>query len=95
MKNVTPPSERPRPARTTPQRPPVGNRGAFALAGAALLPFVLIGLAVVGVALAVGLIWAAAWAVLIAVFGAFAVAGVVGAAALLRAQRTRTPRHPG
>ena len=57
------------------------------VAGIALLPFVLIGLAVAGVVLAVGLIWAAAWAVVIAIAGAFLVAGLAAAIGFLRAQQ--------
>ena len=40
-----------------------------------------------GVVLAVGLIWAAAWAVVIAIAGAFIVAGLAAAVAFLRAQQ--------
>lgn len=87
MKNVTPPSER-KPSRAGPTR----RQGAGLVAGIALLPFVLIGLAVAGVALAVGLIWAAAWAVVVAIGGAFLVAGLAAAVAVLRAQQTRDGR---
>jgi hypothetical protein len=82
MKNVTPPNERKR-ERAGPTR----RQGAGLVAGIALFPFVLIGLAVAGVVLAVGLIWAAAWAVVIAVAGAFIVAGLAAAVAFLRAQQ--------
>jgi hypothetical protein len=82
MKNVTPPHER-KPAGAAPTR----RQGASVVAGIALLPFVLIGLAVAGVVLAVGLIWAAAWAVLIAIAGAFLIAGLAAAVAVLRAQQ--------
>jgi hypothetical protein len=44
----------------------------------------LIGLAVAGLLLAVGLIWAAAWAVVIAIAGAFAVTGLAAAVAIFR-----------
>lgn len=81
MKNVTPPHER-KPASPAPRR----RQGASLVAGIALLPFVLIGLAVAGVVLAVGLIWAAAWALVIAIAGAFIVAGLAAAVAVLRAQ---------
>jgi Flp pilus assembly protein TadB len=87
MKNVTPPHDRPR---ESPD--PARRRGASIVAGIALLPFVLIGLAVAGVALAVGLIWAAAWAVVVAIGGAFLVAGLAAAVAVLRAQQTRDGR---
>ena len=82
MKNVTPPNER-KPSRPGPTR----RQGASVVAGIALLPFLLIGLAVAGVVLAVGLIWAAAWAVVIAIAGAFIVAGLAAAVAFLRAQQ--------
>jgi hypothetical protein len=82
MKNVTPPSERKPSPRGATRR-----QGATVVAGIALLPFVLIGLAVAGVVLAVGLIWAAAWAVVIAIGGAFIVAGLAAAVAFLRAQQ--------
>jgi hypothetical protein len=82
MKNVTPPSER-KPSPRGPRR----RQGATVVAGIALLPFVLIGLAVAGVVLAVGLIWAAAWTVVIAIAGAFIVAGLAAAVAFLRAQQ--------
>ena len=82
MKNVTPPNER-KAARPGPTR----RQGAGLVAGIALFPFVLIGLAVAGVVLAVGLIWAAAWAVVIAIAGAFIVAGLATAVAFLRAQQ--------
>lgn len=81
MKNVTPPHER-KPAGPATTR----RQGASLVAGIALLPFVLIGLAVAGVVLAVGLIWAAAWALVIAIAGAFIVAGLAAAVAVLRAQ---------
>lgn len=84
MKNVTPPGERPSRDAMRARR-----RGASVVAGIALFPFILVGLAVVGVALAVGLIWAAAWAFVIAVAGAFAVAGLAVAVAVLRTQRDR------
>jgi urea transporter len=84
MKNVTPPNER------NPSRPATTRRqGASFVAGIALLPFVLIGLAVAGVVLAIGLIWAAAWAIVIAIAGAFIVAGLAAAVAFLRAQQSR------
>ncbi|MBK1670573.1 hypothetical protein CKO28_21360 [Rhodovibrio sodomensis] len=82
MKNVTPPHERKQPSRASAR-----FQGASVVAGIALLPFVLIGLAVAGVVLAVGLIWAAAWAVVIAVAGAFIVAGLAAAVAFVRAQQ--------
>lgn len=82
MKNVTPESER-KPSRSGPTR----RQGASLIAGIALLPFVLIGLAIAGIVLALGLIWAAAWAVVIAVAGAFIVAGLAAAVAFLRAQQ--------
>jgi urea transporter len=82
MKNVTPPHE-PRSVRAAANR----RQGASLIAGIALLPFVLIGLAVAGVVLAVGLIWAAAWAVVIAIAGAFLIAGLAAAVAVLRAQQ--------
>lgn len=84
MKNVTPPHER-KPSQT----PSTRRQGASVVAGIALLPFVLIGLAVAGIVLAVGLIWAAAWAVVIAIAGAFIVAGLAAAVAFLRAQQGR------
>lgn len=79
MKSVTPPQHSTRRGQLDARR-----RGASVLAGVALLPFVLIGLAVAGLLLAVGLIWAAAWAVVIAIAGAFAVAGVAAAVAIFR-----------
>lgn len=89
MKNVTPPPDRP-----SPSTPGSRRRGASVVAGIALLPFVLIGLAVIGVFLAIGLIWAAAWAVIIAVAGAFIVAGFAAAVAVVRAQQDQSgPRR--
>ena len=82
MKNVTPSQER-KPAGPAATR----RQGASLVAGIALLPFALISLAVVGVVLAVGLIWAAAWAILIAIAGAFIVAGLAAAVAVLRARQ--------
>ena len=82
MKNVTPPHERKPAGPATPR-----SQGASLVAGIALLPFVLISLAVVGVVLAVGLIWAAAWAIVIAIAGAFIVAGLAAAVAVLRARQ--------
>ncbi|MBK1696006.1 hypothetical protein [Rhodovibrio salinarum] len=84
MKNITPSQERTQPGRGSAQR-----KGASVVAGIALLPFVLVGLAVAGVVLAVGLIWAAAWAIVIAVAGAFIVAGLAAVVAFLRVQQDR------
>lgn len=82
MKNVTPPQHR-----TPRRRSRLDPRGASVVAGIALAPFLLLGLSVAGIVLAVGLIWAAAWAIAIAVAGAFLVAGTAGAVAVLRARQ--------